>query len=417
MDRVVETTAISPVIREQSDQFPLIADRHGRMVIGQFGSAIATILRNSPYEASDLRDGDVIALNDPYMCEGAISHCPDFLILRPIFYDDDLVGYSSQWGNLMDVGGTAPGSMPISARSIYHEGIRMPPIKLYDQGKLNEEALRLFCHNTRTPKMVEADIKAIAAGTAAGAARVRELCARFGKDTYLEACDAMLDRTRSGLIELIRTHLPDGERFEFTDYADDDGLGNGPIKLQMAFWRDGDTMNIDWTGSSPEVPGSVNFYLNPEMFKMFMGVFLIMAFSPDLVFNDGYYDLINVTFPENSILRPDFPAPVGNRLTLMARQFDVVGAVFSKALAQFAVSGELRHEPELRLRRDRRGRRGLPGARDPLRRDPRPPGRRRAGRSLVVADVQGRADRVPGEVLPRGDRVLQGTDRLGRRRL
>ena len=88
--------------------------------------------------------------------------------------------------------------MPISARSIYYEGIRMPPIKLYDQGKLNEEALRLFCHNTRTPKMVEADIKAIAAGTAAGAARVIELCARFGKDTYLEACDAMLDRTRSG---------------------------------------------------------------------------------------------------------------------------------------------------------------------------------------------------------------------------
>ena len=339
MDRVVETTAISPVIREQSDQFPLIADRHGRMVIGQFGSAINTILDHSPYEASDLRDGDVIALNDPYMCEGAISHCPDFLILRPIFYEDDLVGYASQWGNLMDVGGTAPGSMPISARSIYHEGIRMPPIKLYDQGKLNEEALRLFCHNTRTPKMVEADIKAIAAGTAAGAARVRDLCARFGKDTYLEACDAMLDRTRSGLIELIRTHLPDGERFEFTDYADDDGLGNGPIKLQMAFWRDGDSMNIDWTGSSPEVPGSVNFYLNPEMFKMFMGVFLIMAFAPDLVFNDGYYDLINVTFPEKSILRPEFPAPVGNRLTLMARQFDVVGAVFSKALAQFAVSG------------------------------------------------------------------------------
>jgi len=339
MDRVVETTAISPVIREQSDQFPLIADRHGRMVIGQFGSAIATILRNSPYEASDLRDGDVIALNDPYLCEGAISHCPDFLILRPIFFDDDLVGYASQWGNLMDVGGTAPGSMPISARSIYYEGIRMPPIKLYDQGKLNEEALRLFCHNTRTPKMVEADIKAIAAGTAAGAARVRELCARFGKDTYLEACDAMLDRTRSGLIDLIRTHLPDGERFEFTDYADDDGLGNGPIKLHMALWRDGDTMNVDWTGSSPAVPGSVNFYLNPEMFKMFMGVFLIMAFAPDLVFNDGYYDLIKVTLPENSILRPEFPAPVGNRLSLMARQFDVVGAVFSKALAQFAVSG------------------------------------------------------------------------------
>ena len=166
------------------------------------------------------------------MCEGSVSHTPDFMILRPIFYDDDLVGYASQWGNLMDVGGTAAGSMPITARSIYYEGTRMPPLKLYDGGTLNEELLRLFCHNTRMPKQVEADIKAIAAGTAAGAARVIELCERFGKETYLEACDAILDRTRGGLIELIRTHLPDGERFEFEDHADDDGLGNGPIKLK-----------------------------------------------------------------------------------------------------------------------------------------------------------------------------------------
>ncbi len=339
MDRVLETTAVSPVIREQSDQFPLIADRHGRMVIGQFGSAINTILEHSPYQPSELRDGDVIALNDPYMCEGSISHTPDLLILRPIFYEDDLVGYASQWGNLMDVGGTAPGSMPISARSIYHEGIRMPPLKLYDGGVLNRELLALFCHNTRMPREVEADIKAIAAGTAAGAARVIELCQRFGKETYLEACDAILDRTRRGLIELIRTHLPDGERFEFEDYADDDGLGNGPIKLKLALWRDGDRLHVDWTGTDPQVPGSVNFLLNIEMFKMFAGVFLIMAFAPDLVFNDGYYDLIEVTIPDGCALRPRFPAPLGNRLSLMARQFDVVDAVFSKALEQFAVTG------------------------------------------------------------------------------
>jgi N-methylhydantoinase B len=229
MDRVLETTAVSPVIREQSDQFPLMADRKARMVMGQFGCAIKTIIDHSPYEVQDLRDGDVIALNDPYLCEGSISHTPDFMLLRPVFYEGDLVGYTSQWGNLIDVGGTAAGSMPISARAIYHEGIRMPPIKLYDQGRLNEEALRMFCHNTRVPAHVEADIKAIAAGTAAGAARIIELCDRFGKETYLEACDAILNRTRSAVIELIRTHLPDGERFSFEDLADDDGLGTGPI--------------------------------------------------------------------------------------------------------------------------------------------------------------------------------------------
>ena len=345
MDRVLETTAVSPVIREQSDQFPLIADRNGRMVIGQFGSAIATILEQAPYAASDLHDGDVLATNDPYLCEGSISHTPDFLILRPIFFAGELVGYASQWGNLIDVGGTAAGSMPISARSIYHEGIRMPPLKLYEAGRLNEELLALFCHNTRLPQQVEADIKAIAAGTSAGAARVIELCERFGPDTYLEACDAILDRTRGGLIELIRTHVPDGETFQFADLADDDGLGNGPIELRLAMTRRGDRLHLDWSGTDAQVPGSVNFLLNIEMFKMFTGVFLIMAFAPDLVFNDGYYDLIDVTLPEGSVLRPRFPAPLGNRLSLMARQFDVLDAVFSKALEQFAVTGSYGTSP------------------------------------------------------------------------
>src|SRR6056297_1791803 len=186
MDRVLETTAISPVIREQSDQFPLIADAEGRMIMGQFGSAIDTILANSPFDREDLEDGDVIATNDPYMCAGAVSHTPDMLLLRPIFYKGDLVGFSSQWGNLMDVGGKTPGSMPVQARSIFEEGIRLPPVKLYKEGEFDNELLATFAHNTRLPEHAEADIKALAAGTKAAEARIHGLCERFGKDTYLE---------------------------------------------------------------------------------------------------------------------------------------------------------------------------------------------------------------------------------------
>src|SRR6056297_1318845 len=186
MDRVLETTAISPVIREQSDQFPLIADAKGRMVMGQFGSAIDTIIENAAFDWDDLNDGDVVATNDPYMCAGALSHTPDMLLLRPIFYDDDLVGFSSQWGNLMDVGGKTPGSMPVEATSIYEEGMRLPPVKLYKDGELDEELLETFAHNTRLPQHAEADIKALAAGTKAAENRIHGLCDRFGKDTYLE---------------------------------------------------------------------------------------------------------------------------------------------------------------------------------------------------------------------------------------
>jgi N-methylhydantoinase B len=344
MDRVLVTTAVSPIIREQADEFPLIADRKGRMIVGQFGSPVDTVLENSPYKVEDLRDGDVIALNDPYMMEGSTSHLPDILLVRPIFYKDEHIGYALQWGNLMDVGGKSAGSIPIDARSIFEEGVRMPPVKLYDAGKLNEEVLRFFCHNSRTPRETRADIMAIAAGTAAGAQRVKDICDRFGKGTYLEACDALLDRTRTSVMGLIRQLIPEDQRFEFEDYTDDDGLGNGPIKLKLAMWREGDALHLDWTGTDAQVPGPVNFLLNKEMFQMFAGVFLISAVDPTILFNDGYADIIKVNIPDGSVLRPEAPAPLSNRLVVMARLFDVLGAVYAKAIG-FNVSGSYGTSP------------------------------------------------------------------------
>ena len=347
MDRVVETTAISPVIREQSDQFPLIADPEGRMVMGQFGSAIDEIIQNSPFDRDDLEDGDVIATNDPYACAGAVSHTPDMLLLRPLFYEGDMVGFSSQWGNLMDVGGKTPGSMPVQARTIFEEGMRLPPVKLYKAGEFDDELLQTFAHNTRLPEHAEADIKALAAGTKAAEKRVHELCDRFGKDTYLEACDAILDRTRDGMIDLIHEFIPEGERYTFVDYVDDDGMGNGPIKLKLEIYREGETVYLDWTGTDDQVEGTVNFLLNEEMFKMFTGVFLIMAFDPLLTFNDGYYDLFDVHLPEGSVVQPEFPAALGNRLPMMARQFDVLQATFSKLIDGFSVAGSYGTSPNL----------------------------------------------------------------------
>lgn len=344
MDRVLVTTAVSPIIREQADEFPLIADRQGRMIVGQFGSPVDTVLENSPYTVEELQDGDLIAVNDPYMMEGSTSHLPDLLLIRPIFYEGEHIGYAEQWGNLMDVGGSTAGSIPIDARSIYEEGVRMPPVKLYAAGELNEEVLRFFCHNSRTRRETRADVMAIAAGTAVGAQRVKDICDRFGKDTYLEACDALLDRTRSSVMGLIEELIPEGERFEFEDYTDDDGLGNGPIRLKLAMWREGSTLHLDWTGTDDQVPGPVNFLLNRRMFQMFAGVFLISAVDPTILFNDGYTDIIEVTIPDGSVLRPRDPAPLSNRLVVMARQFDVLGAVFAKAIG-FNVSGSYGTSP------------------------------------------------------------------------
>ena len=105
MDEVVRRAAMSPTIREQHDEFPMIADAQGRMVVGQFGSYIPEVI-----ESFDGRfdEGDVILLNDPYLCKGSISHCNDWLVIVPIFHEDLLVGFSSLFGHMMDVGGRVP---------------------------------------------------------------------------------------------------------------------------------------------------------------------------------------------------------------------------------------------------------------------------------------------------------------------
>ena len=125
------------------------------------------------------------------------------MVLVPVFHQGDLVGFTSMFGHLMDVGGSVPGSMPTDAASIFGEGLRIPPIQLYERGELNKAVLDLIMNNTRTPAMNYSDLMAIIAGCRAGEKRVIEICDRFGRDTYKQACEALLDRTNRAMRQLI----------------------------------------------------------------------------------------------------------------------------------------------------------------------------------------------------------------------
>ncbi|HWM57125.1 MAG TPA: hydantoinase B/oxoprolinase family protein, partial [Pseudonocardia sp.] len=127
MDEVLFRTALSPGIREQHDEFPLIADRDGKMVVGQFGLSIPDFLAGFDGE---IREGDVLLTSDPYACGAAISHANDWLVVLPIFVDQRVVGWASMFGHMSDVGGKTPSSMPTDARTIYEEGVVIPPFKL-----------------------------------------------------------------------------------------------------------------------------------------------------------------------------------------------------------------------------------------------------------------------------------------------
>ncbi|MCS7158630.1 MAG: hydantoinase B/oxoprolinase family protein [Blastocatellia bacterium] len=321
MDAVVFRSAMSPVIREQHDAFPMVCTPDGRMVVGQFGSYIAGFIREW---RRGIKPGDVFLTSDPYKCQAAISHINDWLVLLPIFFEGELVGWASQFGHTLDVGGPVPGSLPTDATTIFGEGVRIPPVKLFDQGRLNEDVLDLILNNSRTPTMNYFDLMAIVAGCRTAEKRVQELCERFGKETVLEAFEALLDRTYRAMSTLIVRNLPE-EPVSFEDYVDDDGRGNGPYKMKLTIWREGDHGYFDWTGTDPQAPGPINFYLSEEMFKMFIGVYLIMVYDPQILFNDGFYPLLHIILPEGCLLRPKFPAALGCRTHALARLFDVLG--------------------------------------------------------------------------------------------
>ncbi|PJE38632.1 5-oxoprolinase [Pseudooceanicola lipolyticus] len=328
MDSVVVRVALSPVIREQHDEFPMICDPAGRMIVGQFGSYIPAIVEEY---GSDIHEGDIFVWNDPYACKGSISHNNDWCVMMPIFHEGVHVGFSSIFGHMVDVGGKVPGSMPSDARTIWEEGLRVPPVKIYEKGVLNEGVLKVMLNNTRTPDMNRADLMALVAGCRTAAQRVRETCDRFGRETYLDACGLLLDRTREAMRVLINQYIPE-EPVSFTDYVDDDGVGNGPFKMKLSIYRRGDTAVFDWTGTDDQAEGPINFHIHEGLCKLFFGVYMIMAFDPKIMFNEGFYDLFEIVLPEGSLLNPKFPAALSNRLNTHTRFFDCqAGALGQRA--------------------------------------------------------------------------------------
>lgn len=343
MDATLVRTAMSPGIREQGDAFPLIADHLGRMIVGQFGSYIGPFLEG--YEGT-VEDGDMIMLSDPYSVSGAISHCNDWLVLLPVFKDGRLLAYTSMFGHMSDIGGKVPGSMPIDATSIFQEGVRIPPIKIYKNGVYNSDLVNLIMHQVRTPDWCRADLNALVASCRVAARRVIELAERFGDDVYTSATEELLGRNYRAMKHLIGTAVSE-EPVSFEDYICDDGMGFGPYKLKCTMQRVGDKVILDFEGTDPQSVASINFLLNENMMKMFFGIYMIMVFDPQILFNDGYYDLIEVKIPQGSLLKPQFPAALSGRTHALGRLFDLLGGLLGQKTPEFLCAAGFSSSPHL----------------------------------------------------------------------
>jgi N-methylhydantoinase B len=343
MDAVIFRTAMSPGIREQHDAFPMLADRSGRMIAGQFGSFIDGFLRT--YDG-EIQDGDLFFTSDPYACDGAVSHANDWLVLLPVFVAGTLVGWSAMFGHMTDVGGKVPGSLPTDALTIFEEGVIVPPIKLFRAGQINDAVLEVVLNQVRVPQWNRSDLNSLIAACRTGARRIAELCERFGVDTYASALEMLLQRNHRAMARLLTATVPT-DPVSFFDYVDDDGLGGGPYKLACRMWREGDRVVLDWSETDPQAVGPINFLVNENMLKMFFGVYMIMAFDPQILFNDGFYPLVEVRIPEGSLLKPRYPAALSCRTHALGRLFDVLGGLLGQCRPEFLCAAGFSSSPHL----------------------------------------------------------------------
>lgn len=341
MDTVLFRTAMSPGIREQHDEFPMIANVEGKMVVGQFGSFIYGFLQG--YDGT-IEDGDIFFTSDPYSVNGAISHANDWLMLMPIFREGRLLAWTAMFGHMTDVGGKVPGSLPTDARQIYEEGICVPPVKIYKGGELQQDVLRIILHNCRLPHWNLSDFNAIVAALRTASLRCLQIAQRFGDDVFYSALDAMLERNKRAMRELIRRTVPEKRQY-FEDYICDDGRGMGPYKIACAMWREGDVCIFDFAGTDPQSISSINFLLNEEMFKMFAGVYMIMVFDPQILFNDGFYDLMEVRIPPGTLLKPLKPAALSCRTHALGRIFDILGGLLGQGSPDFLCAAGFSDSP------------------------------------------------------------------------
>jgi N-methylhydantoinase B len=320
MDVTIWRTSRSTIVRELLDYSTAVFDRDGYNVaqsaripqhLNSMGAGLQTVIRDFlPLESWN--DGDVVITNDPY-CGG--QHIPDILAFRAVFVGGRRVGIVGTTCHHLDMGGISAGSYGATATEVFQEGLRIPPVKLYKGGVLNDEVLALMRQNVRRPDMLWGDLQAQLASLAVGEANLQRVAGRYGADTLITACAQILDGSERAMRAMIG-RMPDG-RYEFTDFIDDDGLTDTPIRIHVAVDIRGEDMVVDLSGSGPQALGPINATLASSSSAVFYAV-MACADEP-IAATAGCYRPVRVIAPEGTIVNARHPAPVANRIVVTHR--------------------------------------------------------------------------------------------------
>ena len=349
VETAIERTARSPMIRDQHDYRAGIHDRRCRKLTGRSYSAmVQPVVRDFPLET--MREGDVFYHNDVYLSEGSIGHLPDLTTTVPVFHRDEVVAFVQAFGHHDDIGGMVPGSMPAHATSAFQEGLMIPPVRLFSQGRRNDDLYRVIVRNSRTPESFAGDLDSEVAACQMGARRLQRLFERYGRET-VEACfDALVRRCADTFRREILPRIPDGT-YEFEDFIEHDGVDPPRLHvLHMTMTKSEDRIVCDLSGTGPQARGPINHagdYADGLFLRKWMACILRnLAESPEraaeLDVNEGICEVLELRFPpRGTLVTPEFPAPTNARSFLILRLL----GVFAGCLAQ-SVGGRMPADQE-----------------------------------------------------------------------
>jgi len=328
-------SAYSTVLREARDGSAALLDARGNTVaqaelipmqLGTIGHIFQPCAALYPVET--LEPDDFFAINDPY---SGGQHLQDVFLFHPIFVAGTVIGFSASVAHHLDLGGGSPGLNPFAA-DVYSEGLIIPPMKWnmkrdWHGGNFQ----RLLRANVRVPHQTMGDFDAQMAANAIGAARIRELAARYGAAKLTAVMAALQDYSEARMRAAIR-EVPDGV-YHGEDAVDDDGTDDVPLPVRVTVTVAGDQIGIDFTGTAPQVRSNLNAPLASTMSAALSAVKAALT-SPDIPFNAGAGRPVDISAPKGSLLNPHHPAPVRARMEACFRAWNAVMKALAKAVPQ-----------------------------------------------------------------------------------
>lgn len=346
MGAALKRASYSPNIKERRDYSCALFDAEGTAValgdhmpvhLGAMPMSVTAALR----ALGKLEPGDVACLNDPF--EGG-THLPDVTLLAPVYApagsDDpgavasDPVAFVASRAHHSDVGGMSPGSMPL-AQEIFQEGLRIPPVRLYRRGVLNEDLWRTVLANVRTPEERAGDLDAQLAALHAGRARLLEIVAARGLPATRAAMTSLVDYA-DRLVERAVERIPDG-LYEASDHLDDDGFGSGPLRIQAALRVRGARLVVDFAGTAPQARGGVNAVaaITASAARYVVRCVAEALLAQSLPAGGGSMKAVELRLPDRSLVNAGPPASVAaGNVETSQRITDVLMLAFAQALPE-----------------------------------------------------------------------------------